>query len=35
VGAFFDDDVNNLIGIDGKEEITIYLACVGVPKGTE
>ena len=35
VGAFFDDDVNNLIGIDGKEEITVYLACVGVPKDTQ
>lgn len=35
VGAFFDDDVNNLIGIDGKEEIAVYLACVGVPEGTE
>ncbi|HUJ69521.1 MAG TPA: SagB/ThcOx family dehydrogenase [Syntrophorhabdales bacterium] len=34
VGAFFDDEVNELIGIDGKEEVTVYLACVGMPEGT-
>lgn len=30
VGAFFDEDVNNLIGVDGAEETTVYLACVGL-----
>jgi SagB-type dehydrogenase family enzyme len=32
VGAFFDDQVNDLIGIDGVEEATVYLASVGWPK---
>ena len=31
-GAFFDDQVNDLIGIDGTEETTVYLASVGWPK---
>ena len=29
VGAFFDDDVNNIVGLDGKEETVIYMATVG------
>jgi SagB-type dehydrogenase family enzyme len=29
VGAFFDDEVNSLIGIDGKDEIAVYLCSVG------
>jgi len=29
VGAFFDDEVNNLIGIDGINESVIYLSSVG------
>lgn len=29
VGAFFDDRVNSLIGVDGTEETTLYLASVG------
>ncbi len=32
VGAFFDDRVNDLIEVDGVEEITVYLACVGWPR---
>ena len=32
VGAFFDDQVNDLIAIDGVEETTVYLASVGRPK---
>lgn len=31
VGAFFDDLVNDLIGLDGKEETVLYLAAVGWP----
>ena len=31
IGAFFDDDVNRLIGVDGSEETVIYLGCVGWP----
>jgi len=29
VGAFFDDEVNELVGVDGQEETAIYLATVG------
>ena len=29
VAAFFDDEVNDIIGIDGTEETAIYLASVG------
>jgi len=29
IAAFFDDEVNDLVGVDGKEETAIYLAAVG------
>ena len=29
IGAFYDDDINQLIGIDGKSEATLYLYAVG------
>ena len=29
VGAFFDEEVDHLIGIDGTEEISVYLGAVG------
>lgn len=29
IGAFFDDDLSNLLGIDGKEEAPLYLVAVG------
>jgi SagB-type dehydrogenase family enzyme len=32
LGAFFDDEINSLLGLDGKEESTIYLTVVGNPK---
>jgi SagB-type dehydrogenase family enzyme len=31
VGAFFDDRVNSLIGVDGTEETVLYLASAGSP----
>jgi SagB-type dehydrogenase family enzyme len=31
-GAFFDEEVDRLIGVDGKEEISIYLGAIGRPK---
>ncbi len=31
IGAFFDDRVNTLIGVDGIEETALYLASVGLP----
>ncbi|OGP72356.1 MAG: nitroreductase [Deltaproteobacteria bacterium RBG_16_50_11] len=29
VGAFFDEEIDRIIGIDGKEEISVYLGAVG------
>jgi SagB-type dehydrogenase family enzyme len=29
IGAFFDDEVNSVIGIDGKSEISVYLCTIG------
>ena len=31
IGAFFDDDVNSLIGVNGIDETVIYMGCVGWP----
>jgi len=30
IGAFYDDEVNRLVGIDGERESVVYLATVGV-----
>lgn len=32
VGAFYDDEINSIIEIDGKEESTICLCAIGHPK---
>jgi SagB-type dehydrogenase family enzyme len=29
VGAFYDEEVDRLIGVDGKEEISVYLGAIG------
>jgi SagB-type dehydrogenase family enzyme len=29
VGAFLDDDLNDLLGLDGREEAVVYLLAVG------
>lgn len=29
IAAFFDDELNSLIGVDGREETAIYMAAVG------
>ncbi len=31
IGAFYDDEINNLIGLDGTEESVVYLSVVGKP----
>jgi len=31
VGAFYDDEVNRIVGIDGEEESAVYLSVVGYP----
>jgi SagB-type dehydrogenase family enzyme len=33
VGAFYDDEVNKIVGLDGEEESAIYLSVVGCPEG--
>jgi SagB-type dehydrogenase family enzyme len=35
IGAFFDDQVNSLIGVDGVKETVLYLASVGWPVNRE
>jgi SagB-type dehydrogenase family enzyme len=32
IGAFFDEEVDRIIGVDGKEEISVYLGAVGLPQ---
>ena len=32
IGAFLDDEMNALVGVDGDEESVIYAACVGKPR---
>jgi SagB-type dehydrogenase family enzyme len=32
VGAFFDDEINSILSLDGAEESVIYLSVVGHPK---
>ena len=29
VGAFYDQEVDHLIGVDGKEEISVYMGAIG------
>jgi SagB-type dehydrogenase family enzyme len=29
IGAFYDDEVNQLIGVDGQQETVVYLGAVG------
>jgi SagB-type dehydrogenase family enzyme len=32
VAAFFDDDMNTILGVDGVDESVIYLSAVGHPR---
>jgi SagB-type dehydrogenase family enzyme len=32
IGAFFDDEINQILGVDGKEESVLYLSVVGHPR---
>ncbi len=29
IGAFYDNEVNRLVEVDGKTETAVYMACVG------
>ena len=31
IGALFDDEVNNILNVDGTEETAIYMSVVGIP----
>jgi SagB-type dehydrogenase family enzyme len=31
IGAFFDDKVNDVLGVDGREETVVYMGVVGPP----
>jgi len=31
IGAFFDDEVNAILGLDGQEATAVYLSVVGIP----
>jgi SagB-type dehydrogenase family enzyme len=31
IGAFFDDDLNRLLGVDGYDEAAVYVMAVGIP----
>ncbi len=31
VGAFYDDEVNRLLGVDGEDESAVYMSVLGVP----
>jgi len=33
IGAFLDDEMNALVGVDGEAESVVYAACVGLPRG--
>jgi SagB-type dehydrogenase family enzyme len=33
IAAFYDDEVNDLVGVDGQEETAVYLAAVGKKGG--
>ena len=35
IGAYFDDEVSELIGVSPDEELVVYLAAIGVPAGGE
>ena len=32
IGAFYDHEINKILGLDGEKESTIYLTTVGYPK---
>jgi SagB-type dehydrogenase family enzyme len=34
VGAFMDDDMNALLGVDGVEEAIVYMLALGKPRAT-
>jgi SagB-type dehydrogenase family enzyme len=35
IGAFYDDEVNGLIGVDGQRETAVYLGAVGRIQGAD
>ncbi|HUU11160.1 MAG TPA: SagB/ThcOx family dehydrogenase [Phycisphaerae bacterium] len=35
IGAFLDDEMNALVGVDGEAESVVYAACVGTPASAD
>jgi SagB-type dehydrogenase family enzyme len=35
IGAFYDDEANKILSLDGIEETVIYMAAVGLPAGAQ
>ncbi len=35
IGAFYDDEMNKILSLDGEEETVIYMAAVGRPAGAQ
>lgn len=33
IAAFFDDEINDIVGLDGEEETVLYLTAAGTPAG--
>ena len=33
IGAFVDDQLNRLLGVDGRDEATVYLLAIGPTAG--
>jgi SagB-type dehydrogenase family enzyme len=32
IGALYDEEVNDLVGVDGREESAVYMSAVGKPE---
>jgi SagB-type dehydrogenase family enzyme len=32
IGAFFDDEINQILGVDGVNESVLYLSVIGYPR---
>ena len=35
IGAFYDDELNQILGLDGGEETIIYMSVIGIPRSNE
>ena len=35
IGAFYDDELNQILGLDGGEETIIYMSVIGISRSNE